>query len=72
MTFTNKQRAKRCAKALAGYSGDDHYTNLVDWLADAMHWCHQNDHDMADALDSALMHFDAEISKAAERRGHHG
>jgi hypothetical protein len=57
MTLTNQQRSDRCAKTLTAYSDDEPYTNLVDWLADA--------------LDSALMHFDAEISEAAQSGGRH-
>lgn len=61
MTLTNQQRAARCQQAIASYSDDDLYTNLVDFLADAIHWCHQGGYSIADALDTALMHFDAEI-----------
>jgi hypothetical protein len=71
MTLTNQQRSDRCGKSLTAYSDDEPYTNLVDWLADAMHWCHCNAHGIAEALDSALMHFDAEISEAAQSGGHH-
>jgi hypothetical protein len=67
MTLTNEQRSQRCARALAIYSDDDYYTNLVDWLADAMHWCHSNDHNFADAIDSASMHFDTEIVEAIDQ-----
>jgi len=67
MTLTNEQRAERCGKALADYSNDDSCTNLVDWLADAMHWCDCNGHDFADVMDSAFMHFNAEIAEAAEQ-----
>ena len=62
MTLSNQQRAARCEQAIAAYSGDDAYTNLVDFLADAMHFCHVNGHSFHDALDTARMHFDAELS----------
>jgi hypothetical protein len=69
MTLTNKQRSDRCAKTLIAYSeGDLHtdlHTNLVDWLADAMHWCHRNDHDIAAAFDVARTHFVAELDEEA-------
>jgi hypothetical protein len=62
MTLNNKERADRCLKAITAYSDDDAYTNLVDFLADAFHWCHLNGHSVPDALDTALMHFDAEMT----------
>lgn len=62
MTLTNQERAVRCQKAIAAYSDDDIYTNLVDFLADAMHLCHLGGRSFSDALDTALMHFDAEMT----------
>jgi hypothetical protein len=62
MTLSNPERAFRCQQAIAAYSDDDTFTNLVDFLADAMHWCHEHEHDFRDALDTALMHFEAEIT----------
>ena len=44
MTLTNQERVARCQMAMADYSDDDTYTNLVDFLADAMHYCHANEH----------------------------
>ena len=62
MTLSNRQRADRCQQAIAAYSDDDPYTNFVDFLADAMHWCHLQGHGFAAALDTARMHFDAETT----------
>jgi len=62
MTLSNPERAARCEKAIAGYSDDDTYTSLVDFLADAMHMCHANGHFFHDALDTAVMHFKAEMT----------
>jgi len=62
MTLTNQERAIRCQQAITAYSDDDTYTNLVDFLADAMHWCQVNGQSFRDALDTALMHFDAEMT----------
>jgi hypothetical protein len=62
MTLSNQQRATRCEQAIAAYSDDDDYTNLVDFLADAMHFCRVNGHSFHDALDTAAMHFDAELT----------
>jgi hypothetical protein len=61
MTLSNQERAARCQHAIADYSDDDNYTNLVDFLADAMHFCHVNGQCFPDALDTARMHFEAEI-----------
>ena len=62
MTLTNQERAARCQQTVAAYSDDDTYTNLVDFLADAMHLCHLEGHSFQDAIDTALMHFDAEMN----------
>lgn len=62
MTLTNDERAVRCQQAITAYSDDEPFTNLVDFLADAMHWCNVNGHDFRDALDTALMHFQAETN----------
>ncbi len=40
MTPSNQQRADRCQQAITAYSDDDDHSNLVDFLADAMHYCH--------------------------------
>lgn len=61
MTLSIQQRAERCQQAIRDYSDDDFATNLVDFLADAMHWCRINDRDFDDMLDSAVVHFDAEV-----------
>jgi hypothetical protein len=65
MTLSNSERAVLCEQAITAYSDDDSYTNLVDFLADAMHWCHLQGHCFRDILDIALMHFDAELADAA-------
>jgi hypothetical protein len=62
MTLDNQERSLRCQQAINTYSDDDTYTNLVDFLADAMHFCQLNGHSFHDALDTALMHFEAEIN----------
>jgi hypothetical protein len=62
MTLSNLERADRCQQAVTTYSDDDTYTNLVDFLADAMHYCHLHGHSFRDALETALMHFDAEMT----------
>jgi hypothetical protein len=54
--------AVRCQQAITAYSNDDAYTNLVDFLADAMHYCHLHGHSFRAALDTAVMHFEAEMT----------
>ena len=49
-------RVARCQAALDGYAGDNPFTNLVDLMADAMHWCHLQGR--------SLTHFEAERTDA--------
>jgi hypothetical protein len=62
MSLTNHERAIRCQQAIDAYSDDDGYTNLVDFLADAMHWCDLKGHCFTDAIETAVVHFDAEAT----------
>ncbi len=59
---TNKGRTARCGKALKRYgTHDTPKTCLIDFLADARHWCHRNGEDFA-ALDRlAYNHYLTEI-----------
>jgi hypothetical protein len=59
---SNKQLSARCHKALARYSTDDEpSTSLVDFLADARHWCDQSGEDYAELDRRAYQHYLAEI-----------
>jgi len=60
MTLTNQERALRCERAIQAYSNDDTCTNLVDFLADAMHWCRTHGHDFHRLLETATYHFQIE------------
>ena len=40
--ITNEDRARRLDEILPYYPEDQH-TNVIDLLADAMHWCRLND-----------------------------
>lgn len=62
MTLTNDQRSARFENAIAAYSDDETLVSLVDFLADAMHWCKINGHTLRDLLDTAEMHFEAEVN----------
>jgi hypothetical protein len=58
----NDLRADRCQKALSSYSKDDSFTNLVDVLADAMHWCDFTGQDFYIALAQACRHYIHELN----------
>ncbi|MBX9787800.1 MAG: hypothetical protein K2Y37_02700 [Pirellulales bacterium] len=59
-TMTNPKRAKRAAKSISRYVDDIDEANLIDLLADAMHWCNLNAEDFDRCLRMARDHFDAE------------
>jgi hypothetical protein len=63
--LTNTERAQRAQHSIAAYGDDIDESNLIDFLADAIHWCHQNDEDFERCLRLARTHFEAEISEAA-------
>jgi hypothetical protein len=55
-------RVERCDTAIAGYGDDLPESNLIDFLADAMHWCEAKEHDFDRKLELARVHFTTEIS----------
>jgi hypothetical protein len=61
MTLSHQERAARCQQALTAYSDDDAPTNLVDFLADAMHFCRANTLDFDALLQTATHHYQTEI-----------
>jgi hypothetical protein len=61
-TLTNPKRAQRAARSISRYGDDIDESNLIDLLADAMHWCMQYGHDFEYCLRLAREHFDAESS----------
>lgn len=63
--LTNTERAQRAQHSISIYGDDIDESNLIDFLADAMHWCRQNDEDFEWCLRLARTHFEAEISEAA-------
>ncbi len=56
-----RNRLTRCLRALAAYTDSDEVANLVDFLADAMHWCRAESHDFWVLLDTAEDHFKMEV-----------
>jgi len=58
----NKQRASRFEAAVNTYSGEAQDTNLVDFLADAMHWCDTAGEDFHWLLTQACRHYVHELN----------
>lgn len=68
MEPNNRQRADRFAVVLRTYGTDDTPPGcLTDLLADARHWCHQNDKDYSEYDQRAEDHFHAEIDDEGRR-----
>jgi hypothetical protein len=61
-TLTNPELAQRAAQSINRYGDDMAEANLIDLLADAMHWCKQYGHDFEYCLRLAREHFDTESS----------
>lgn len=62
-TMNNALRSNRFEVSLLSLRDeydDDILTTLIDLLADAMHWCHDKDHDFQNLLRIAGEHFAAE------------
>ena len=57
------ERVERCGKTLTGYSDEDRFICLIDFLADAMHWCKANGEDFHYALCVAGRHYLAELNE---------
>ena len=66
----NDLRADRCEKVLSAYSKDESFTNLIDFLADAMHWCDFTGQDFHIAFAQACRHYIHELNdeQTDERR----
>ena len=62
MTLSNQERAACCEQAITAYSDEDTYTNLVDFLADAMHWTDANGEDFHFVLAQACRHYIHELN----------
>lgn len=70
MTPSIKKRTARCHKAITAYGDDLLESNLIDFLADAMHWCDTNGEDFHYLLCMAGKHYLAELNddQTDERR----
>ena len=58
----NPGRAKRADSAIAGYGDDLRESNLIDLLADIMHWCDANRSDFHYMLAMASRHYINELN----------
>jgi len=56
------ERVQRCREALIAYANDGLFTNLIDLLADAMHFCDESGEDFHYALCVAGKHYLAELN----------
>jgi hypothetical protein len=66
----NMKRIEQGRQAVAGYNGDwDEWTNLIDLLADVMHWAASEGLSFDEALRIARNHFAAEAEDEATARG---
>jgi hypothetical protein len=52
----------RCLRALAAYTSSDEAINLVDFLADAMHWCDSAGENFHWAMAQACRHYVHELN----------
>lgn len=60
----NRMRVKRFGEeAMRDYDENDPQTNLVDLLADAMHWCHKNGVSFDEACETARCHYAEESTE---------
>ncbi len=58
----NATRSTRCAKAIARYGDDLPESNLIDFLADAMHFCDAERMDFRILLAQACRHYVNELN----------
>jgi hypothetical protein len=64
MKSENNKRTTRCAKALRSYNDQwDHKSNLIDFLADARHWCDRNCENFAELDRLAYQHYLVELGQ---------
>lgn len=65
MTSTNRYRAIRCGKALKRYDTDSELKGcLIDFLADARHWCDRHGENFAELDRKAHDHYTTEVVDA--------
>lgn len=69
MKYNNKQRAARVTKLLRHYARNDLPEScLIDFLADARHWCDYHDHCYGDLDRQAHEHYLVELGEESGGR----
>lgn len=58
----NQNRSNRFEEVVIVYGDDESDTNLIDLLADAMHWCDHTGRDFHIALAQACRHYIHELN----------
>jgi hypothetical protein len=58
----NQNRSNRFEEVVIVYGDDEPDTNLIDLLADAMHWCDHTGRDFHIALAQACRHYIHELN----------
>jgi hypothetical protein len=64
-TLSRQQRSQRADKAINDYANGDARENLVDLLADVIHWCDDMDEPFEEFCATARVHHDAERNPKA-------
>ena len=68
MKSENDKRSKRCEAAIRRYNDEwDEKSNLIDFLADARHWCDRNNLSFTELDQQAYQHYLAELSEQRRR-----
>ncbi len=62
----NRQRVSRCRTAIVRYGDDLPESNLIDFIADAMHFCRSSSLEFDRLLATARLHFEVEQTESAE------
>ena len=62
-TLSREQRCRRADKAINAYANGDTRENLVDLLADVMHWCDDMDEPFEEFYATARVHHAAERNR---------
>lgn len=60
LPLTIRDRVDRAGAAIEQYGEDIEESNLIDFLADAMHWCRVSGHCFDKLLTTAANHFKTE------------
>lgn len=65
-TLSREQRSQRADRAINAYANGDSRENLVDLLADTMHWCQDFGEPFDEFCATAKLHFGAESNSSTK------